>query len=422
MDSRLLFLFSIALAAACGGSAPSADPVLQSAALQGYVYEVDGQTVDRAGIDVRVLETGEIATTDAEGRFAFAGVPAGGVTLEFGSTLISLAQREGPGGGGNGEQNQEQHQEGEQEQERHRHADDEGEDEDGHPHLHGLVVGDRVQVRCAIEDGEVREFFMAGVDRLRAMTFLTRDPDSPDADVKGKVKIESRTDRERFEIEVEHLSAGTAINIYLAAPPAEGEDPDFSFLGSATANTDGEAEIERDTRDGDQLPLGAETVAELEGVLIEVRLDTDDEPLLLSGAVPALPDEWPAPGDGVQAGVRARARVRLEAHEAGLEGHVELRRREQNRNCFEIEAEHLAPGRMVGFFLESAAGSGESVQLATCVANAEGECTFETEDALPLGLEDIAQLAGREVSVREMSQNGPGPILLEATVPVPVAD
>jgi len=422
MDSRILFLVSIALAAACGGSAPSADPGLQTAALQGYVYEVDGQTVDRAGIDVSVLETGAVATTDAEGRFAFAAVPADGVTLEFGSTLFSLAQQAGELDRDR-DQDQAGDQEGELERARHRHADDEGEDEDGHPHLHGLVAGDGVQVRCAIDDqGEVREFFMAGADRLRAMTCLTRASDSPDADVKGKVKIETRADRERFEIEVEHLAPGTAINVYLAAPPAAGDDPVFSFLGEATANAGGEAEIERDTRDGDQLPLGAETVAELEGVLIEVRLSATDEPLLLTGEVPALPDEWPAPGDGVQAGVRARARVRLEANEAGLEGHVELRRREQDRNRFEIEAEHLAAGQTVGFYMESAVGSGEFVQLATCAANAEGECAFESENALPLGMTDIAQAVGRLVQVREMNANGPGRILLMATVPVPVAD
>jgi hypothetical protein len=408
------------LAAACGGSAPSADPTLQTAALKGYVYEVDGQTVDRSGIDVRLMETGQTTTTDAEGRFAFAGVPAAGVTLEFGSALISLAHQAGDLDRDR-DQDRDGDQEGELERAQHRHG-DEGEDDDGHPHLQGLVEGDDVRVRCAIDDGEVREFFMAGADRLRAMTFLTRDPDSPDADVKGKVKIETRTDRERFEIEVEHLAPGTAVNFYLAAPPAAGSDPVFTFLASATANTGGEAEIERDTRDGDELPLGAETVADLEGYLIEVRLDTTDEPLLLTGEVPVLPDEWPAPGDGVQAGVRARARVCLEAHEAGLEGHVELRRRERSRNRFEIEAEHLAPGRMVAFHLESGVGSGEFVQLATCAANAEGECEFEMEGGLPLGLTDIAELAGRRVQVREMSTNGPGPILLMATVPVPVAD
>jgi hypothetical protein len=416
-----LLLVSIALVAACGGAAPSADPVLQTAALEGYVYEVDGQTVDRSGIDVAVLETGEVVTTDAEGRFAFAAVPATGATLEFGSTLIALAHQAGDLDRDR-DQDQLGDQEGETERAQNRRADDEGEDETGRPSLQGLTAGDRVRVRCAIDDGEVREFFMAGVDRLRAMTFLTRDPDSPDEDVKGKVKIESRTDRERFEIEVEHLASGTGINVYLAEPPAAGEDPDFSFLGTATADATGEAEIERDPRDGDKLPLGAETVADLEGVLIEVRLDTTAEPLLLTGEVPALPDEWPAPGDGVQAGVRARARVQLEAQEAGLEGHVELRRRERNRNRFRVEAEHLAPGQTVGLYLESAVGSGEFAQVATCTAGAGGECQFEMEGALPLGLSDIAQLAGRQVQVREMTQTGPGRILLMATVPVPVAD
>ena len=74
MHSRVLFLFSIALAAACGGSAPSADPVLQSAALQGYVYEVDGQTVDRSGVlGVREqphLKMGTFVRAEIRGRRA----------------------------------------------------------------------------------------------------------------------------------------------------------------------------------------------------------------------------------------------------------------------------------------------------------------------------------------------------------------
>ena len=50
---------------------------MESAALEGVIYELDGQTIDRSGISVTVLETGESVLTGADGTFEFAVVPAG---------------------------------------------------------------------------------------------------------------------------------------------------------------------------------------------------------------------------------------------------------------------------------------------------------------------------------------------------------
>ncbi|MDH3591356.1 MAG: hypothetical protein OER88_05730, partial [Planctomycetota bacterium] len=66
---RFLALLMTMLLAACGGGGPSA-PALEFAALEGLVYEVDGQTADRSGVMVEVLETGQTAVTAADGRFS----------------------------------------------------------------------------------------------------------------------------------------------------------------------------------------------------------------------------------------------------------------------------------------------------------------------------------------------------------------
>ena len=44
---------------------------------------LDGQTVDRSGVRVEVVETGRSLVTGVDGRFSFPGVPAGDFTLQF---------------------------------------------------------------------------------------------------------------------------------------------------------------------------------------------------------------------------------------------------------------------------------------------------------------------------------------------------
>ncbi|MCK6461928.1 MAG: hypothetical protein L6Q95_18765, partial [Planctomycetes bacterium] len=198
---------------------------------------------------------------------------------------------------------------------------------------------------------------------------------------------------------------------------------DFSLdgtpIGSAMADTTGEAKLELNTKDGAQLPLGATSAGDLSGLLVEVRLASGE--LLLSGEVPALPDGTVTPGNPGSGSDRGRGRALLTPLASGLEGHVEIRQRlDSGDQRFKMEAEHLAPGTVVAFWIEDS--SGTFVKLRSVAADSDGEAEISTEDDLPmpLGVSDVADLVG--LDVRVTLDDGSDTVLLEGTVPSLVAD
>jgi len=408
------------VAAACSGGTGGAAPALETAALQGLVYEVDGQTVDRAGVSVTVLETGDRVTTGPDGRFAFPDLPAGSITLAFGSSLAVLAQQGGDDGAED-EQENEDETEDESEDETEDESEDESEDEfededeDGNPRV-ACQGGDTVEVRAAMSGGELSEFSATCSDRLRSEARLARAEDSPDADVEGKVRVESRADREKFTVEIDHLAPGTVVEIFLD-DPSDASGP--VSIGTVAALSDGEAKLERNTADREALPLGAGSVDELRGFQVAVTLAATGA-TLLTGEVPALPDGVAAFADAPAPGGRGRGRAELTAHFTGLEGHIEIRRRpEDNEQRFKMESEHLAPGERVTFLIEDPDAPGSFVVLASVAADGDGEAEVSTQDGLPmpLGVTDVSSLVGLEVRVMSGEE-----LLLSGTVPQLVAD
>jgi len=355
----------LALAAGCGGGGTT--PVLGTAALSGQIYELDGQTLDRSGVTVTLLETGQSAVTGPDGGFGFGAVPAGTATLAFSASPAALAQA----------------------------ADDNGvdpagsesefEDEHGNPVVSGIAAGDAIDVRCAMSGGRVTELRVSADGRVRADARLTRAATSPDPDVEGRVRVESRPDRERFSIEAERLDPGTVVEFFV----------DGTSLGTVAALADGRAELERNTHDGDALPLGAAAVSELAGLRVEVRLAATGE-LMLEGAVPDAPAS--GGGDGGLPLDRARGRAPLVPFVAGAEGSIEIRRR-TDLQLFRMEAQNLEPGLTVTFRIEDPAGG--FATLATLVTDGAGQAEISTQDGLPLplGVADVAELTGLEVQV-----------------------
>ena len=73
------------LAACSGGGADAGGASLgaSTAALQGTIMEVDGQTIDRNGIEIRIVETGDFVMTQRDGSFQFPSLAPGWYTLDF---------------------------------------------------------------------------------------------------------------------------------------------------------------------------------------------------------------------------------------------------------------------------------------------------------------------------------------------------
>ena len=101
----------------------------------------------------------------------------------------------------------------------------------------------------------------------------------------GYVEIERRVDgglRNDFEVEVEHLPAGTVVEVWVA--DAGGV---LVRIATMTIGELGEAELELESEDGDPMPHGVADVADLVGRAVEVRRASDGVTLLV-GTVPAL--------------------------------------------------------------------------------------------------------------------------------------
>ncbi len=98
----------------------------------------------------------------------------------------------------------------------------------------------------------------------------------------GKVTVDFRPTkgRSKLQIEVDHVPAGSQLEILLESP-ASG---DIEKVAEFTASSRGEAEQEFNTQDGDALPFGVSQVSELFGKNIEIR--SPDGSVRFTGGVP----------------------------------------------------------------------------------------------------------------------------------------
>lgn len=103
---------------------------------------------------------------------------------------------------------------------------------------------------------------------------------APDGKVEVKLEFVAARGRSKFEVEIEDVPAGAEFHLFLR--DAGGA---FVEVGSLTANSLGQAEIEFDTNDGNALPLGASDPSALFGVDAELR--SPDGTVRFAGALPS---------------------------------------------------------------------------------------------------------------------------------------
>jgi hypothetical protein len=239
---RIITLCALALAVGCGGGGGTT--TMATAQLAGTVYEVDGQSFDLAGVQVTLKETGEWAWTDTRGSFEFSGLEPGTYTLGFGGDI------EGAPGG------------------------DQLSDGSGDPTV-DVPEGGRVEVRVALEDGEVKDYSSDCDEDRSAIKKLELTEDAVAAEVSacGVLKIAERDDGTLFKVCVEGIDGGAVIEVFV----------DGTSIGTATADGDGRAclVLEND------LPLDATDLSELAGLSVGVTL-SETGLALLTGEVPDL--------------------------------------------------------------------------------------------------------------------------------------
>jgi hypothetical protein len=252
MRTRWIGALLALLLPACGG----ASPALETAALQGTVYELDGQTLDRSGVSVTVIETGATYLTDLDGDFRFEDLAPGVYTLDFDTmlTTAALLSEEGDGEAGD------------------RPHDEAVEDEEGRPKVEVPTDGGEIDVRVKIEGGEVTDFSVGCHEERHAIAWL--EPVADGVHLEGKVRLSAEGDRQELAVCVWGLEHGDAITVWI------GDD----LVADPVANEGGEACFERLIENGTALA----------GRAVYVKLGDE---LLLAGEIPALPVEKPPPGE-----------------------------------------------------------------------------------------------------------------------------
>lgn len=382
--NRISTILSIALLAwplaACGGAGDPTTTV-GAAQLQGSVLELDGQTIRRDGVDIRIVETDDHLVTNADGSFAFPDLEPGWYTLEFDQRRVSaLALEESPTGeegsteepaGGEGESagtgegageepvseepaGEEPSSGGEETpsgEEGGATESKEDEDEMGRPRCEIDGDGPAVVVKVVLENGEVVRWSKSRPGRRFARARLERCVDGSDGDVTGQVRVSWREGGEVQKIEFRacHLDAGAGIVLYLRDPADESGA--WMLVDDASADADGCATLRYFNLEGG-LPLGKEQVDALAGYAIEIR-DADGN-CLLKGEIPALPAKVESEGepevDLPEAQPPVYGKDRLVPQVDGVFGAVAISHwGERDLDRFEMFAGGLEQGEQVKF-------------------------------------------------------------------------
>ncbi|MEN8149947.1 MAG: DUF4382 domain-containing protein, partial [Planctomycetota bacterium] len=233
-------------------------------------------------------------------------------------------------------------------------------------------------------------FLTAGIATAAGASqgYLTRPADGPDDDARGTVKVKDSPGTSLFSIKLKKVDRDVTYTLWI-------EDED---LWVKLGETLGRKKWKANTARGDELPLGADTAADLAGLSLQVR-DGDDE-VVLVGIVPDAtdkkktrkqkgkltpPDPVPFQGDVQADDVTVRVRVRkAEAgdYDVFLEG----------------DDEEMSD---IGDLVVGSNGSG----LWTICA--------KKGDTTPLGCDGYGDLSQRRIQVRD----GEGEIVLEGEIP-----
>jgi hypothetical protein len=221
---------------------------------------------------------------------------------------------------------------------------------------------------------------------------------------KGRIDVQRRRNGSDLRIMGQKLDPDTAVDIVMKRlkdpPPVdELEDPyeQETLADGVRTNDEGSVKLMIRTRKGDDLPFEAESLDDLAGYRVCIRVETldDDGDDLLVGTVPLIGADYPK---------RLREKDDLTPVDdvVTCTGKIQLRFRGKDvRSELRIDVKGLTDGDDVSFRMDD--GEGNIVEIGTAVADAEGEARYRVRthhgDTLPFGALTVMDLSGRDVEV-----------------------
>jgi hypothetical protein len=270
-------------------------------------------------------------------------------------------------------------------------------DADGDVVLAGVVPA-LGEVPPAASTGEVEvEFSLSPPER------------SPEPGIRGDVKLETESQRNDVRVRLEDATPGAEYNATIRRPD---DEESRETLAELTADAEGEAEFEAR---GVALPLGASSIEELAGTIVEVF--NAEGVLVLSGVTPqapGAPPQAPPPAPRLEfevALVQPETPVDPDAH-----GKVELEE-EDDEHEIEVEVQDLVAGAAYRVELRDFAGAAEA--LFDGAADGEGDIRRRTvflgAERLPFAVASFTAFEGFRIAVLDAD----GATVLAGVVDVP---
>lgn len=240
----------------------------------------------------------------------------------------------------------------------------------------------------------------------KARAPLVRPADGPDDNAKGRIDVQARRNGDDMRVKAQRLAPGSAVDVVIQRL---GDDPgtvevetDFVIAEEVLAdgfgaNDKGGMQVKLRTHLGDVLPLGAESLADLAGTRVCVRVDsaTNDGADILKGMVPRIDSDLPR---------RTRDKVDLDRVNAddACSGRMRTSFRGKDvRSELRMDVKGLSQGQVVSFRMDD--GTGTMVEIGSATANADGEARYRVRthhgDGLPFDAMTVLDLAGRAVEV-----------------------
>lgn len=248
----------------------------------------------------------------------------------------------------------------------------------------------------------------------RAEDFLVRPDPAPDADARGRIKLETEAgkDRDRLELRADHVDDSGTFDVYIEDALGSAT---FVLLGAMQADDSGSGELRlKFDEQKAPLPLAIASVSELYGRQLEVR--DGGSAVVLEGAIPDPADQVGKKGFSK---AKATLALPLGAPDPDAQGRVEIwHKGKDNRERFRVKAEHLDTLGVFVVEVEDDVGAGTFTAVGTMSADASDDGGFklyldkQQGDPMPFGL-PVDDLAGRVVRIAD----GTSAVVLEGVIP-----